>query len=221
MPSVLFCGNILDKECYLISMETDSAWHTRKTLLQKIRDRDDNLAWTDFVYYYRGFIYNIVRKMGLSHHDSLEVVQLVMLKSWKSLPDFEYDPAKGRFRGWLCRITGNTARNYIRDEKSRFVPADAEEIERLSAKLDRFTEPEIDKLSEEEWEKYLPELAWKNVQKDFEKNVRICFEKTKDGIPIKEISNLLGITESSVYVYKKRVVDKLKVEIKRLRQELD
>ena len=47
------------------------------------------------------------------------------------------------------------------------------------------------------------------------------FEKIKDGVPVKEISNLLGITESGVYVYKNRVVDKLKVEIKRLRQELD
>ena len=72
-----------------------------------------------------------------------------------------------------------------------------------------------------EAKKYLPELAWKNVQKDFDKNVRVCFEKIKDGVPVKEISNLLGITESGVYVYKNRVVDKLKVEIKRLRQELD
>ncbi len=202
-------------------MNDHSVCHTRKTLLQKIRDKDDNLAWTDFVYYYRGFVYNIVRRMGLSHHDANEVVQMVILKVWKILPDFEYDPLKGRFRGWLCRVTGNTVKNYIRDEKIRFVHANEAEIERLSANLNCFAEPEIDKLSEEEWEKYLPELAWKNVQKDFEENVRVCYEKIKNGISVKEISSLLGITESSVYVYKKRVVDKLKVEVKRLQQELD
>ncbi len=204
-----------------ISEKHISTLHTRKTLLQKIRDKHDNPAWSDFVFYYRGYVYNIARRMGLPHHDADEIVQLVMLKSWNLLPDFDYDPAKGRFRGWLCRITGNTVRNYIRDEKRRFTSVDESDIEKISARLDIFTEPEIDRLSEEEWEKYLPDLAWKNVRNEFENSVRICFDKLREGVGVKEIASILGIAEGSVYVYKKRVLDKLKDEIRRLREELD
>ena len=51
--------------------------------------------------------------MNLKHHECEDLSQTVLLKLWKSLPEFRYDKEKGRFRGWLCRITGNTVKSYF------------------------------------------------------------------------------------------------------------
>ena len=202
-------------------MKQDSEWQTRQTLLMKIRDKHDDHAWSDFVYYYRKYIYNIIRRMGLNHHDTEEVVQQVILKAWEKLPTFDYNPQKGRFRGWLCSVTGNTAKDFLRKKRDRFVSLDAVVAEGESSFSEPVTMPEIEKIADEEWEKYLPDLAWKTVENEFEDNVKNTYYLLKKGRTPKEITAELGLAENTVYVYKKRVVDRLRQEISRLRRELE
>lgn len=184
-------------------------------MLAKLKDQHNDDAWTDFAYYYRKYIYNIARRMGLGHDDSEEIVQIVLIQSWNKLPDFKYDPGKGRFRGWLCQVTGNAVKNYFRDHKNRFVELDPD-----AHFSELITPPEIDKIAEEEWQQYVPELAWKNVEHHFEDNVKQVYTMLSDGKEVADIAKNLGIAESSVYVYRKRIQDKLRPEIKRLEYEL-
>ena len=200
--------------------DNKSFCRTRLTLLEKIRDKHDNDAWADFTFYYRKYIYNITRRMGLNHHDAEEVVQTVIIKSWDKLPDFQYDSKKGRFRGWLCRVTGNAVKTYYRDHKKRFVEYDALEPEQAASHFETFTESEIDILADQEWEQYIPELAWKNIENSFEVNVRQVFYLIKAKMAVSDIAKKIGIAESSVYVYKKRIQDKLHPEMTRLQNEL-
>ena len=76
--------------------DEDNSYKTRETLLEKIKDKHDEESWEDFVFYYKGFIYVVCRKMNLNHHDSEEIVQNVLLASWDALPDFTYNK-KGNF----------------------------------------------------------------------------------------------------------------------------
>ncbi|MBN1863369.1 MAG: sigma-70 family RNA polymerase sigma factor [Victivallales bacterium] len=188
---------------------------TRMTLLAKLKDQHNDAAWSDFVYYYRQFIYNIARRMGLGHDDAGEIVQIVLIQSWNKLPDFQYDPGKGRFRGWLCRITGNAVKNYLRDHINRFVELDPDA--HLSELM---TPPETEKIADEEWRSYVPKLAWKNIEGHFDSNVRQTYAMLAEGKSVAEIAERLGIKHSSVYVYRKRIQDKLRVEVKRLEHEL-
>lgn len=194
-------------------------YQTRITLLEKIRDQHDNNAWGDFVHYYRQYIYNIIRRMNMSHHDAEEIVQNVLLKSWNKLPEFNYDSDKGRFRGWLCRVTGNEVRLFIRKQKHNFNNLSLDD-ENTYIKAENYTEPEIEKIADEEWKTYLPDLAWKNIKNKFEATTRKTFLMIKDNVSPKEIAEKLGIAESTVYVHKKRVLDKIKEEVTRLNNEL-
>lgn len=199
-----------------IQYMADSEYRTRMTLLAKLQDQHDDAAWTDFVYYYRKYIYNIARRMQLGHDAAEEVVQMVMIQSWKKLPEFQYDPSKGRFRGWLCRVTGNVVKNYYRDNINRFVELDPGST--FSEEL--ITLPEIERIAEEEWREYLPKLAWKNIKDSFDKNMVEVFEMMRKGTDIAKVAEKLNITESTVYVYRKRIKDRMRIEIKRLEIEL-
>ena len=195
-------------------------WVTRVTLLEKLSDRHDDMAWRDFVAYYRGFIYGLTRRMGLNHADCEEVVQIVLLKSWDKLPDFKYDPSKGHFRGWLGRVTANAVKNYRRSQNGRFVALENEKGLAINENEFFSADSDIDRMAEEEWSEYVPKLAWKNVSESFGDTVRRTYALLQDGKTAEEIAAELGLAVSSIYVYKKRIQEKLLPEIKRLEREL-
>ena len=195
-------------------------WNTRQTLLEKIRDKHDEDSWEDFVFYYKQYIYVVVRSMNLTHHDAEEIVQMVLLKVWEKLPDFQYDKEKGRFRGWLCRVTGNIVKNYLRSRKSQINRVEKFKQQEEINYLNSVSLPEIEKIASREWENYIANIAWKNIENSFNDHVKECFLLMSDEVPVPDIARQLGISESSVYVYKKRVLDRLFAEINRLERDL-
>lgn len=202
-------------------MKPITAWHTRHTLLHRVRQQYDEKAWEEFVYYYRGYVYNIALRMGLSHHDIEEVVQNVMVKLWKKLPEFEYDPSRGRFRGWLCTVTSNDVKHFWQKKSrdpERLGPGEREELIRRMHEMP--STPSMD-MAEEEWTLYVMTIAWKRVRPEFGEKERAVFEMLSKAREVEDIAKELGIATSSVYVYKKRVTDRLKKEVARLNRELD
>jgi RNA polymerase sigma factor (sigma-70 family) len=196
-------------------------WNTRQTLLEKIRDQHDETSWEDFVYYYQQYIYVVIRGMNLNHHDAEEIVQLVLLKVWDKLPDFQYDSEKGRFRGWLCRVTGNIVKNYLRSRKSQITRVEKMQQREEENYLNSVSLPEIDFIATREWENYIANMAWNNIEESFTENVKECFLlMADDDVTVTDIATQMGISESSVYVYKKRVQDRLFAEINRLENDL-
>lgn len=192
---------------------------TRVSLIGKAKNQSDDRAWAEFMAYYRKYIYNIVRRMGLNHHDADEVVQLTLLKIWNAIPSFEYAPSKGRFRGWICRIAGNTAKNFLRDKGP--VPVSLSSVNWDSSEaIDVAVEPEVEEFAREEWLRYLPELAMKNLSATIDARTLKVFVLCTQGVSVPEIAKRLGLAESSVYVYKQRVKTRLTEEIARLEKEL-
>ena len=194
---------------------------TRETLLMRVRRQYDEAAWKEFVFYYQGYVHNIARHMGLSHHDAEEVVQTVMVQLWKKLPEFEYDSRKGRFRGWLCTVTSNMVKTMMQRKSrdlDRLTPSEQEELNNY---LHEIKATPNDELAEQEWMTYIITLAWNRVQEEFGANEKAAFEMVSQGATVEEVSQKLGITTSSVYVYKKRVTDRLKLEVAQLNEALD
>lgn len=200
-------------------MREHSAWKTRESLLIRVKDQEDEQSWEDFVNYYRPFIYNLIRSMNIQHHDAEEIVQTVLLKSWNKLPYFEYNRGKGRFRGWLCQVSGNAVRDFIRKQRGVEEHGSANVYDYEQA-LPGANLPEIERLAEREWKRYLSSLAWKNIASKFKPHVAKTFLMAVEGIPPETIVSELGIAKSSVYVYKSRVQKELRAEIIRLNRRL-
>ena len=191
-------------------------WNTRKTMLIRLKDQYDENSWEEFVATYRQYIYNVIRRMELNHHDALEIVQIVLIKLWKKLPDFSYDNYRGKFRNWLYTVTANQVRDFLRGKNNLSLS----KIQDTEAELNKTTSiPEIEKIAEKEWKVYISNLAWERIQKNFSEGVKKAFLMSIEGLPVERISNELGVSESSIYVYKKRVQDRLQEEIAYLNSE--
>jgi RNA polymerase sigma factor (sigma-70 family) len=195
-----------------------SDWNTRQSLLLRLKDKHDDQSWEDFVKFYRPFIYMMVRKMNFDHHDAEEAVQQITMKAWRSLPDFNYSPDKGRFRSWLSRMTHNTVLDII---KSRQRYSNRLERYQDTDQIKKLSTPEVENMAEQEWQTYITNLAWKNVSPDFTEKVKIAFERSLQGDDAEIIAADLGLTKNAIYVYKKRVKEKLIEEIRRLKDDLE
>ena len=203
------------------AVSDDDILLTRETLLQRVRGQRDQKAWEEFANAYSGYIHNIACRMGLRHHDAEEVGQNVMLQLWKKLPEFEYDVRRGRFRGWLCKVTGNEVKMLLRRRSHDVERLTSEQREELSRAIEIAQTTPSEDLAEREWMNYVTTLAWNRVQGRLGEKEKSAFEMVSKGTPVEEVAAILGIATSSVYVYKKRVKDLLTREIMALNKDLD
>lgn len=195
-------------------------YSTRVTLLAKIKDRHDDQSWEDFVYFYRSFIYSIIRKSRLSTAECDDLCQVVLLKLWKALPDFDYDTVKGGFRSWLFRVTQNVVNTELRKQISRREKLEAYDLPEIFT-MDSSKDSDIEKIIEQEWRVHVSNLAYENIAPQLSDKARKAFEMFIDEVPVEKIAEELGIKENSVYIYKNRVKEQLKAEIRHLKEQLE
>ncbi|MCA9200900.1 MAG: sigma-70 family RNA polymerase sigma factor, partial [Planctomycetales bacterium] len=67
---------------------------TSPSLLIRLQDSRDKLAWTQFVDLYTPLMFYWARKTGLNASDAADLVQDVLLQLVRKLPEFQYDRSK-------------------------------------------------------------------------------------------------------------------------------
>jgi RNA polymerase sigma factor (sigma-70 family) len=83
---------------------SDADTSTNPTIFLRLRGKDAEprqFAWDEFSGRYAPIIAAFARRFGARPQDVDDVVQDVMLGFFLKSPTFTYDPAKGRFRGYL------------------------------------------------------------------------------------------------------------------------
>ncbi|MCM8535166.1 MAG: RNA polymerase sigma factor [Lentisphaeraceae bacterium] len=146
--------------------------------------------------------------MNLSHEDAEDIAQNSLVKLWDKMPEFKKGFRTGAFRAWLCRIVKNQALNLIKRQQNL-----NRKLEQLCIKIESMESPELESIAQKEWDVYLANLAWKEVEKECNQNLRQCFKLSMKDLSPKDIAEKLGIPKSSVLVYRKRVKDRLKEKI--------
>ena len=161
----------------------------------------------------------LCRRMNVSHHDAEEIVQKVLLKAWKALPEFDYD-SKRRFRGWLCTVTQNSVNEFFRyaGRQSNKIENASREQTVVSSKA--VCSPDIEKIAEDEWNTYLANMALANIKDSFSENVYTAFVKLSEGGSPADVAEEMAIPKNTVSVYRRRVAEKLRKEFNRLNREL-
>lgn len=177
------------------------------TLLDRLRDTQDETAWRRLVRLYAPLLFFWARRCGESEHDAADLVQEVFIAILRTLPTFRHDSRDGRFRGWLRTIMLNK----LRDRKRRQARADKVLAQHAAEPL---LPDDAEGFWEAEYHEELARRALRLMQAEFAPTTwRACWETVVQGRETGEVAAELGISENAVYVAKCRV-------IRRLRQEL-
>ena len=190
--------------------------NTSKTLLMKLQSQNDDEAWQRFSQEYSAFIYAILKHHQVRHEDIKELQQDVLIKVWKALPDFIYQAERCRFRTWLSRVTRNHCLNFCNSKNQRKIKAEVSDEYH-----EKSTQPEIDLIADEEWQVFIAEKAWSNIEKLFTDKQKEVFLLVSKGKHQSEAAEELGLEANTAYVYAKKVKDVYMREIRRLNAELD
>lgn len=193
------------------------ALNTRQTLIERVQDQTDENSWEEFVSLYSPYIYVVCKNLGVLPHDIEDVKQKILVRVWKGLPDFKYDPQKCKFRTWVNSIVFNCARNHMRSKKSyqaRNQKYNFEMGNQSSSKT------EVEDLMEKEWKKHIAQLALDNIKDSVSKNAVKCFEMFYEGTKVDKICEVLNLKRNSAFVLRKRVLERLRIEIIRLDNQM-
>lgn len=191
-------------------------WNTQQTLIQRAQNPDDNQAWDDFVSYYQSFIRMVLYKSNISLNDTDDLIQAILVRIWKGLPNYEYKKEQARFRTWLSTIIRNCIISHINKYKNK-----GEKVELCEQQVEKVSESDIEEIIRSEWLDYVASIALDKVKEAFSGNAIEVFRLSLEEKSAREISEALGITEESVFVLRSRVKSKLKKEISKLRQLIE
>ena len=192
---------------------------TRASLLVRIRDRQDQGAWAEFVDIYEPVLYRLARQRGFQDADARELTQEVFVAVASAIDRWEVDPARGRFRTWLFRIARNLSINLL---SSRRRHAQGSGDTGVQALLEQQPGRNGDEsaLFEREYKRELFGRAAVRVRGQFREASWQAFWRTSvEGEEVTEAARALGLSVGAVYIARSRVMARLRDEIQRLEGE--
>src|SRR5947208_4545928 len=193
---------------------------TRRSLVDRLVNWDDQKRWQEFFDTYWKLIYSTARKAGLTDAEAQEVVQETVITVAKKIDKLKYDPAIGSFKGWLLQIT----RWRIVDQFRKREPGEAKRPRdvdnRLTATIERIPDSrvvDLDEVWEKDWKENLFEAAIVRAKKTVDpKQFQIFDCYVRKAWPAQKVAEQLGVSLGQVYLARHRVGAVLKKEIKAL-----
>tara|TARA_B100001059_G_scaffold53460_1_gene47547 strand:+ start:4041 stop:5078 length:1038 start_codon:yes stop_codon:yes gene_type:complete len=195
--------------------DKDSIYATRASIfirLQADGSMDRELGWQEFTEKYARVIAGFARNAGLRAQDADDVLQDVLLGFFRVSEQFEYDPDKGRFRGYLKRVTLNAIRaRHRRKRPSTFIKDDYDPPAEM---------PDVDAAWDRQWTEQLLQRAMTEVRGTVEDRTWKAFELYGvRGVPAEQVAERLDMTPAAIRHAKMRLVKQVREIVDQLRDE--
>ncbi len=111
---------------------------TSATLLERLNDRSDSVAWRRLVGLYSPLINTWLRRDGVSAEDAEDLTQEVLQVVVREVTRFRHNGRVGAFRTWLRTIAINCLRQSVRSRRLRNPTAGSPDI---ASMLDQLEDP--------------------------------------------------------------------------------
>jgi RNA polymerase sigma-70 factor (ECF subfamily) len=204
--------------------ETVSSLRTRPSLLFRVRSWEDSTSWGEFHRLYRKLVYGLARRSGLAHADAEDVTQDVFKRVAETIHQFESDPNRGTFRGWLMNLTRwRIADRFNAKPKHEYHSVRKhDDTGGRTATIERVPEEgSADADWEKEWQRHLLDAACERIAKRVKARHYQVFDLyIRQQWPVLKVAGELGINPASVYLIGHRLTKQLKAEVELLQGQL-
>ena len=198
---------------------------TRKSLIARLDNWEDQKTWDEFYQTYWRLIYAVAIKAGLRPEEAFDCVQETILSIAKQSKKKLYDPEQGSFKTWLMNMTRWRINDQFRKRKKDTAMIGGEwDDERKTAVIDRIEDPNGDVLSrlwDVEWKKNVADAALARVKAQVSPKQFQIFDlyviRQWDATKVQE---KLNVSMAQVYLAKHRVGAVLKKELAKLEDEM-
>ncbi len=193
---------------------------TKPSLLVRLRDARDGEAWSQFVEIYAPLVYGYLRKRGLQDSDAADLTQEVLASVAGAIQGFQYSPDRGSFRSWLLTIVQNQLCAFWRTRGRRTIGSGDTQLHAFLHE-----QPERQSGQATDWDgdyqRRLFQYAAERVRGHFQDSTWQAFWETAvEGRPVQEVARRLGLTHSAIYMARRRVIGRIKQQVKYVEEEL-
>src|SRR5215510_685554 len=184
-------------------MESDNFLATRRSLITRLKDWDDQEGWREFFQTYWKLIYGVAIKSGLTETEAEDVVQETVVTVAKTMDRFRYDPEKCRFKTWLMRITQMRIVDQFRKRGPAFVRASRNGPETRTPAEENISDPTppfVESVWDEEWQKNLVDAAMERVKRRVKpEHYQIFYLGAVKELGASQVARTLGVSTAQVY----------------------
>ena len=183
---------------------------TRHSLIVRLKDERNELAWTEFACLYEPFLYRLCERRGVPQHHVPDVVQQILLAVAKSVDRWKNDTQTASFRRWLSKVARNIVIKFMtKERKIGGAKGGTEVVELMQAVAD---EPDQDQIRRYEHE--LIVWAAEQVKSEFIDSSWAAFWATTiDGRSVNDVASELKITPGSIYMSRSRIMARIKSKV--------
>jgi len=199
---------------------------TRQTLIQRLKDTENDDAWKEFYDFYWQLITGWAKRFGCSPTKADDVFQETMVCLLRKISSFEYDPSKGSFRSYLKTIVKGRCYDLFRKE-SRYIAASTNnnENEQLNFSLDLLSSDKSESISLEDDNIWLSSLVHQALRRVYEKVDQLTYKSfcmyVLEDYSVEEVSKRLGdLRTGTIYQQKSRMLKMLEKEFLLLLEEM-
>ena len=186
---------------------------TNAQLILRLKNPQDQQAWSEFLAIYEPLIQRTGRRIGLQGSDLRDATQEVLLHLTQAVKHWQVQTRKGSFRSWLVTVARNQMvkvlqrSNMLRHQSS---PSTTE----LSDCPDASPESTYFDI---EFRRHVFLFVIHKIKGRFTSTTWQAFWSTSvDERPAAEVAQALGISTGAVYVARSRVMHALQTEIRAL-----
>jgi len=204
-----------------MAQKPDDFIPTRRSLIIRLKNWEDDESWKDFFDTYWKLIYGVAMKAGLTDTEAQEVVQETVIAVAKKMPAFEYDSQIGSFKGWLLHTTRWKISDQLRKrrrEAGAFGAGHATSTR--TSTVERIPDPggfDLEAEWDHEWEKNIFDAAIERVKRQVRaKQYQIFDLYVLKRWPVQKVARTLGVNVGRVYLAKHRISALIKKELKNL-----
>jgi RNA polymerase sigma-70 factor, ECF subfamily len=157
-----------------------------------VTEKEQQQIFEEWLGKHKGLIFKIVRAYAFTAMDRDDLFQEITIQVWRSIPSFKHESA---VTTWLYRISLNTCIKWTRKERKHNPPEELDNVQYLLQE----NAMQIDE-----------RLSWlyEEINK-LDEIDRSIFLLLLDDFSYKEMSDILGITESNVGVKINRIKKQL------------
>src|SRR5262245_35030208 len=194
----------------LVAPTKRGAPRTRRSLIVRLKDWQDQESWQDFDRIYRKLIYDTALRASLTEPEAQDAVQETLWSVAKKSAGCGYDRQVGSSKSWLLQIT----RRRIVDQMRKRRGGNAVINDQTLAQLPDPSAARLEALWNEEWHQSLLDMARALVKRRVgERQFRMFELYVMQQLPLKDVTRLLRVNAAQVYMAKYRITRLLKKEL--------
>lgn len=194
------------------AVEARGSESTSLSLLNRLQaDPRNPEAWGRFDALYRPLLRRWAARWSLQDADAEDIVQDVLAKIHRLLPEFQHNGRTGAFRSWVRKILANRVRPFQRRWfwLWRRTCLLASELEAADTPLSRLWDAEHDK--------FVVQRVWEHLTRTVSPRDKEVFQfLIVEEMKPQAVADRFGITKGAVYQIKSRVLWELREELQGL-----